>query len=387
MGAFQPTRAAILAALVFSWAVASADDAAPCPGFSGALTEVTDSLVLVRAGLAQAGAADQTAFTNTGFFVGTQGEVITSLFGLAGCRDISVVCTDGRTASAQVAAVDQACGLALLKTELTETSPLRVRTDPPAPGSWMLLASARPGGDRAAVTLQPMLLQVRTSPVLLRGIQWQGLISGSAPVADGTGAAPLVDAEGLLLGAVLGVLRHDTEPGAPAECLALPVDRVMLVIERLKGGESRRLGWLGVAILREPSDLEGVRVAAVLENSPAHAAGIKPNDILLQVGDDAIDSTAMFMRCVAESQPGTVMSLRVLHGSRIDTIPVRVSPRPLLIYGGPRRSGGRDVPARSNQAGLLTVQERMLLQELSDENRRLRERVQRLEERLSRLEQ
>ena len=114
-------------------------------GFGPAVHAAASSVVHVRSTFSMGEEpfgpdAGEVIFSNTGFFVGTGGEVLTSLVGLVGCRDIAVTASEGRTAPARLVALDQPSGLAVLKAELTGTVPLELVESPPAPGSWALLA-------------------------------------------------------------------------------------------------------------------------------------------------------------------------------------------------------------------------------------------------------
>ncbi|MCK4376061.1 MAG: serine protease, partial [Candidatus Brocadiae bacterium] len=216
--------------------------------FARALRRASESIVRVSATFPLEKApfrldgADATT-SNTGFFVGPEGQVLTSLLGLAGCTDITVVCTDGREAPAQVAAVDQPSGLALLKADLSGTAPLEFVKEPPAVGTWILLASARRQDGGTAAVLAPGLVSSRRASVRLQGVNWQGLMVTSVNVRRGSAAAPLLDPGGRLAGVVLGV----ASAGGAGDCLALPSEDLAPILEQLREGRSRRLGWLGVS--------------------------------------------------------------------------------------------------------------------------------------------
>lgn len=153
------------------------------------------------------------------------------------------------------------------------------------------------------------------------------------------------------------------------------------------------LDWLGVAIEQEPDEREGVQVKAVLEDSPAHAAGIQVGDVLLQVGRHTVDGPSVLARYMVQTAPGRTVELAVLRDDRRRTVPVEVGRRPLLISADPRRTGEGVVRLRWRRtvSAFTTAAPappgRDALEEVLEENRRLRQRVQQLELRLSDLEQ
>jgi len=376
--------------LVLSAALAGALGAAGrADGPAAILKGASPRLVCVQSVL-PAGAlpsrVERARFSNTGFFVSDRGEVLTSLLGLAGCPDVRVICPDGRQSAATVASVDQPSGLALLRTDLSETAFFEPASAPPAPGGWALLAYVRARDEGAAVVLSPALVSRHDAALRLNGVAWEGLTAMSANVWPGCAGAPVMDLEGRLAGAVLGVSRAAGDPKGEPECLVLPVERLAAIVARLRQGESRRLGWLGVTLMAGPERREGVRVSAVLKDSPAQEAGLKAGDVILQIDEHTVEGAAVVARYVVEAGPGRTVSLKVLRGDRILTIPVEVGSRPLLICGGLRdheedlprlrvwRSlEGLSLPGGHRESGLT---------ELLRENQRLRGRIRELERRL-----
>ena len=372
-----PARAALLAALCLSLAAAPARPARRGPGVGVALEAASRSVVRVDATFASETTPSPAVrtFSNIGFLVGPEGEVLTSLFGLTACSRIVVVCPDGRRASARVVAIDQPTGLALIKAELEETSSLEFAEEPLSVGSLVLLPYFH-GVRAAGVALDSGVVASTDAAVRLSGVEWEGLVTVGLDMRTGGAAAPLLDAQGRLAGVVLGV-RGRAVGGT--ECFVLPAAALSPVLEQLKGGDSRRLGWLGVAIVQEPGKTEGVRVEIVLEGSPAHSADIQPGDVLLQVDGITIDSPAVLSRHVVEVGPERTVELKALRGDKILTVPVEVGARPLLIWRDSRPLE-RDLRTmrRLRQAEEPSAEVNRLL----EENRRLKERVEQLEERL-----
>ena len=359
-------------------------------GFGPAVHAAASSVVHVRSTFSMGEEpfgpdAGEVIFSNTGFFVGTGGEVLTSLVGLVGCRDIAVTASEGRTAPARLVALDQPSGLAVLKAELTGTVPLELVESPPAPGSWALLASARPHDGTVVAIMRPVVVHERRAPVLLHGVEWHGLAAVPVYVPIGSASAPILDRSGRLAAVVLGLQSEAGAWGVESECFALPADRLVPILARLMAGVSRRQGWLGLAILREPADREGVRVAGVLENSPAHEAGIRPGDVLLAIEGRPIEAPSTFTQRVAASEPGASMRLKVLRKEQIVAIQVEVGARPLLICDVSRGAHAlrqHRAPETAPSLSSTAAWQEGALQELLREHQRLTRRVEELERQL-----
>ena len=93
---------------------------------------------------------------------------------------------------------------------------------------------------------------------------------------------------------------------------ALPAEAVQRVKQDItKGGQLSR-GWLGLA-LRADSSIP--RISRVLPDSPAAAAGIQPNDVLLSIGTRQITEYADAANAFFYLVPGQPVRVKLLRGA------------------------------------------------------------------------
>ncbi|MCL6504822.1 MAG: PDZ domain-containing protein [Pirellulales bacterium] len=126
------------------------------------------------------------------------------------------------------------------------------------------------------------------------------------------------------------------------------------------GGEQASPYWIGVgcepapAVLRAQLKLaedEGLVVVSVSEGSPAAAAGVQVNDVLVAAGDKPLKSVADLVRVVDEAKEAEI-TLKVVRGGEARTLAVRPAKRPEQAFGGipaPPAAGG-EWPARVGRA-------------------------------------
>jgi len=73
----------------------------------------------------------------------------------------------------------------------------------------------------------------------------------------------------------------------------------------------------------------GVIVQGVVEGGSATPAGIRPNDVILQIGDRPVRGVSDFVDSVRPLRAGDVRTLRVQRGREPMTMSVTIRPRPL----------------------------------------------------------
>src|SRR6266480_5617284 len=166
------------------------------------------------------------------------------------------------------------------------------------------------------------------------------------PAQRGEAGAPLLN----LNGEVVGILTNSLENNSG--CHALPIEAAEKIrSDFVRFGEPRH-GWVGANVAEAPEPVDGSRaeVTEVLD-TPAEEAGIKPGDILLQVGktkvrepEDVLD--ASFFITAGDTVPITVMrgSEKITFNVQADVHPASRHV-PMSATLGPNRGIPLSVPA------------------------------------------
>src|SRR5213594_1313728 len=128
------------------------------------------------------------------------------------------------------------------------------------------------------------------------------------PTQRGEAGAPLLNMKGEVVGIVVSSLENNSA------CYAVPIEAA----EKIRGdfmrfGEARH-GWIGINVTMARRPVEGsvAEMTQIMDDTPAARSGIKPGDILLQVGrkrvtqpEDVLD--ASFFITAGDTVPITVM--------------------------------------------------------------------------------
>jgi serine protease Do len=79
-------------------------------------------------------------------------------------------------------------------------------------------------------------------------------------------------------------------------------------------------------------DSSGVEVRRVDENSPAAKAGLRENDIILEVDGRRIETIDQFIRKVGDAAPGTKLALTIWRNGAKRTLTATVDARPTQMF-------------------------------------------------------
>lgn len=214
------------------------------------------------------------------------GQVLTVAHVLRG--DEMAVAIGGEVVEGRLLGADPDLNVAVLAADTGDVEPVAWADASPDAGT-PVFALANPGGRGLRTTFGLVSATGRgfRGP---RGRRVNGSIEHTAPLPRGSSGGPLVDADGRLLG--LNAVRRDG-----GFILALPADAALRRrVDELARGEGGERPRLGVALapprvarrLRSAVGLaerDGLLVRAVVEESPAAAAGLERGDLLVRAGE------------------------------------------------------------------------------------------------------
>ena len=221
----------------------------------------------------------------SGFIVDASGLVVTSHHVVKGADSVTVTLQDGRKLEAQVVGVDPKTDLALIEVEAGESLPVVEfgNSDRTRVGDWVV-AVGNPfglGGTVTAGIVSGRGRDIGSGP-------YDDFLQIDAPINRGNSGGPLFDRGGRVVGVNTAIF--SPTGGNVGIGFAIPANVAKSVVESLRTDGKVDRGWLGVQVqhvdetLAEALGLEdakGALVASVMEDGPAHAAGLRPGDVIL----------------------------------------------------------------------------------------------------------
>ena len=272
----------------------------------------------------------------SGVIVSEAGYILTNNHVIEEADEIEVVLNDGRKDRAQVIGTDPETDLAILKIAQTKLPVITLGNSDALSIGDQVLAIGNPFGVGQTVTSGIVSALGRTQ----LGINtFENFIQTDAAINPGNSGGALVDIRGHLMG--INTAIYSRSGGSMGIGFAIPTSTARSVMEAIVRDGKVTRGWIGV----EPQDLTpelaesfsvppgtGVIITGVLQNGPAAQAGIRPGDVVTQVGDTPVGNVSQLLSAVAALKPGTPSTLEILRKDgrqRVQITPAKRNlPRP-----------------------------------------------------------
>jgi S1-C subfamily serine protease len=261
---------------------------------------------------------------HAGVFVLTNNHVIQQ----AAPQQITISLADNRILKPVQVWSDPESDVALLRldTDLLPTATLG-DSDRVHVGQWVL-AIGSPFGLNQTVTHGIISARERGQVSLGSTIRIKDFLQTDAAINPGSSGGPLVNLKGEVIGLNTAIASHSGSNSGVA--FSIPVNLVKRVLAQLleKGSVSR--GYLGVQVAPsfEPADaarlglnrVQGALVETVYPSTPAATAGLRANDVILEVDGVAVRNESHFINLISGLPAGQRIRLQVWRERRTTTM-------------------------------------------------------------------
>ena len=274
----------------------------------------------------------------TGVIIDTAGHIVTNNHvvtvggGNRPADRITVTLADQRTASATIVGRDQAIDLAVLKIDATNL----------VPAVFGDAESLEVGQDVVAIGFA---LDLKGGPTVTRGVlsakgrtideqpyTINDAIQTDAGINPGNSGGPLVNANGEVIGINTAIIQGAQSIGFSIS-VALVTPAVRDLIDRGKIDRA----YLGVGTVDVTASIarsfnlpvdKGIAVTAVGRGTPAEAAGLRQNDVIIKIDGQEVANNGSLLAILAKRQAGDTVPVEFYRGSDLKKIDVRLDSRP-----------------------------------------------------------
>ncbi|TWG81464.1 serine protease Do [Cupriavidus gilardii J11] len=263
----------------------------------------------------------------SGFIVSPDGLILTNAHVVDGAQEVVVKLTDRREFKAKVLGTDKQTDVAVIKIDAKDLptvqlgDPSQVRVGEP------VVAIGSPYGFENTVTAGIVSAKSRSLP----DDTYVPFIQTDVAVNPGNSGGPLFNQRGEVIG--INSQIYSQTGGYQGLSFAIPIDVATKVQQQLVAHGKVTRGRLGIGVqevnqalaqsfgLAKPS---GALVNTVEPDGPAAKAGLKPGDVIVQIGDTVVDRSGDLPEHVADIKPGTSTPLKIIRAGKPMTLTVTV---------------------------------------------------------------
>ena len=267
----------------------------------------------------------------SGVIVSPDGYVLTNNHVVKDATDIRVALSDGRQMAAKVVGADAKTDVALIKIKADNLPALTFADSGEVSVGDVVLAIGNPFGFGQTVTQGIISAKDRVT----EGDMDEDFLQTDAAINPGNSGGALVDTEGRLVGINTSIFSQSG--GNQGIGFAIPSNLCQWVMTNLvKSGHVER-GFMGVSIQSLTPELaqefkldriNGALVADVTPDSPAETAGFKSGDVIREFNGQPVKNASQFKLQVAESGPGSKVSVQVLRDGTAKVLDVTLKNAP-----------------------------------------------------------
>ena len=291
----------------------------------------------------QKGSKLQEVGGGSGFIVSPDGLIVTNKHVVSDTSaTYTVLLNNGKKYDAKVLARDPVQDLALIKIDATGLPTLSLgNSDGLQLGQTTIAIGNALGEFRNTVSvgvLSGLARTITASGATYGSETIQGVMQTDAAINPGNSGGPLLDLNGDVIGINTAIVS-----GAQNIGFAIPINQAKKDIESVQKSGVIETPYLGVRYLSITADMAKTQNLsvdhgallrgdtngpAIVPGSPAEKAGLKAEDIILEVNGSTVDATNTLISLIDRYSVGDTVTLKVERGNQSLDIPVTLAKRP-----------------------------------------------------------
>jgi len=272
--------------------------------------------------------------SGSGVIIGSDGYIVTNNHVINDAEKITVTLNNNKTYDAKVIGSDAGTDIALIKVDADGLPAVAMgNSDHVKIGEWVL-AVGNPFNLTSTVTAGIVSAKSRNIHILEGNpdknvFPIESFIQTDAAVNPGNSGGALVNSKGELIGINTAIASNTGSFSGYS--FAVPVNLVKKVTTDLRKYGVVQRGFLGVNIRNIDQELadelnldeiKGVYVGGTVSGGAAEKSGIKEGDIILNIGEVAVNSASALQEHVGRYRPGDTINVRLIRDDEEMIVPV-----------------------------------------------------------------
>jgi len=249
----------------------------------------------------------------SGVIIDRRGYILTNFHVVKGADEIMVKLASKREYRGQVVGTDPTTDLAVIRIQPdTELAVAALgNSDQLKVGEWAI-AIGNPFGLTQTVTVGVISATGRSDVGIANQ---ENFIQTDASINPGNSGGPLLNVKGEVVGINTAIVSLGHGIG-----FAIPINMAKRIYTDLVARGKVARGWLGVSVQPLTAELaksfgakadKGVLIADVVQESPAHKAGLQPGDIILDFDGKKVEGPPDLQRAVGLTNPGKAVQVKI----------------------------------------------------------------------------
>ena len=246
----------------------------------------------------------------SGFVYDEAGLILTAAHVVGTSTAVNVRLADGTLLEGEVRGADDGTDVAVIKVDPSQAD-LQVAA----------LATGVPiaVGQTAVAVGSPFGLDQTVTAGIVSAVELN-VIQTDAPINSGNSGGALADRQGRSIGINDAILTDGQSTGNVGVGFAIPIDTAIAAAERLEQGLPVEFGFLGVESRPSQGSQSGAQIVSVSAGSPAESAGILEGDLIIRVGEDAVQSNTDLAAAIRAFQPGDTVDITLVRNGQETTV-------------------------------------------------------------------
>ncbi len=278
--------------------------------------------------------AQQLLGEGSGVIVRTDGFILTNNHVVEGAQQIQVELPDKRVLPAKLIGTDPDTDLAVIKIEGSDFPAVALGNSEALQVADVVLAIGNPFGVFGnTVTMGIVSALGRTQ--IADGNPFESFIQTDAAINQGNSGGALVNAQGELVGINSSIFTRTGDFSGIG--FAIPTAIAKPIMEQLIAHGEVKRGYIGANLGPVTPDIakrlalkesKGAFVAAVIDGAPGSRAGLRVNDVIVEINGRATVDRSDAVNTIAMSSPEQTIPLKVLREGEVLDLKITLGRRP-----------------------------------------------------------
>ena len=247
-------------------------------------------------------------------------------------QTINVTLYDGKELPAEVIGTDPQTDLAVIKITASNLTPAELGSTAAQHVGADVVAMGYALGLEGDPTVTRGVISAKGRSIQEQSITINDAIQTDASINPGNSGGPLVDNQGRVVGINTAIIQ-----GAQNIGFSISIDLAKPVIQEIITSGQVTRGFLGIDFVDISADdaralglpsAEGVAIQQVVPDSPAEAAGLRSNDVIVEIGGTKIANSGDLVAALRVHQAGEKVTVRYYRDGSEKSTDVTLVERP-----------------------------------------------------------